>query len=562
MKLHREEKISNVLRRAMLLLVLMIMVCSVYSLISFRAIGKNLTTFYNVEYNTTKDQMEIRKDVQTIIKRMLWALICEEPEVTKTQTSDIQERFVKMDSYVATIATNLSDSAVEQNMISAMNDFKASSMKMLELVEAGDTQGAVRYYESDFLPISEVLADALGATGDLADAAAAQKYEKNLQIQTVSTVLLLIISAFAVLLALALVERLTRRIVRPIEACGERLHLLVSEGDLHTEVPKTDNRDETGKMLADLDRTIAYLHEIVTQISKHLGEIADGDLRSRVDFRYEGDFASLNQSMATIYDSLNDTMIRINQSSAQVSVGAGQVSDGAQSLSQGATEQASTIQELSASLTEVSRQIGQSADNASVARTEVDKVGSEIAESNAQMQHMISAMNDISGKSNEISKIIKTIDDIAFQTNILALNAAVEAARAGSAGKGFAVVADEVRNLAGKSAESAKNTEGLIEETVSAVERGAQMANTTAQSMLGVVDGASAITDLIDRIAVAANEQADSVKQVTAAVSQISSVVQNNAATAEQSAAASEELNAQAQILKEAVGKFKLKNSF
>ncbi|MEG2053959.1 MAG: methyl-accepting chemotaxis protein, partial [Oscillospiraceae bacterium] len=268
----------------------------------------------------------------------------------------------------------------------------------------------------------------------------------------------------------------------------------------------------------------------------------------------------LENSMVKIIVSLSDTLNNIHIASDQVSGGADQVSGGAQALSQGATEQASSIEELSATVAEISSQVKANAENAKSASGLSDEAGAEVEQGNQHMQKMIAAMGDISDTSSQIGKIIKTIDDIAFQTNILALNAAVEAARAGAAGKGFAVVADEVRNLAGKSAEAAKNTTALIESSITAVANGTKIADDTAKSLFIIVDKVREVTDKINEIATASAEQASAVVQVTQGLDQISAVVQTNSATSEESAAASEELSGQAQMLNDMVSKFKLKD--
>lgn len=355
---------------------------------------------------------------------------------------------------------------------------------------------------------------------------------------------------------------LSKSIAAPMEECARRLKLL-AKGDLESPVAEIDAKDETGMLGKATAEIVDTIRGIITDVTEGLGNIGNGNLTADTKHPqlYIGDYKALADGMYLIMERLSETMTQISQASEQVNAGASQVSDGAQALSQGATEQASTVEKLSGTLTETSKKIEQNAVYASDARGEVEKVGKEIAMSNDDMKEMIGAMGQISEKSNEISKIIKTIDDIAFQTNILALNAAVEAARAGAAGKGFAVVADEVRNLASKSAEAAKTTENLIEETVTAVEKGSQIVQETAKSMETVVGGAKSITSVIDQIAVESRTQADAIKQVQVEVEQISDVIQTNAATSEQSAAASEELNAQAQNMKQLVSKFQLRQS-
>lgn len=374
----------------------------------------------------------------------------------------------------------------------------------------------------------------------------------------VYTIILLTLSIVA---ASLLALRLANGIGKPIQLCTERLDKL-AKGDLKSELAQVHTKDET-KALSDATGTIVTtLQGIITDISWGLGEIAAGnlDLDSRHREFYVGDFQPLAEAMYGILEKLNSTMRQINMAAEQVAGGAVQVADGAQVLSRGATEQASSIEELAATINDISGYSENTAEGTLEADGQSQIAGSKVAECDKQMQDMLIAMNDIREKSDEIGKIIKTIEDIAFQTNILALNAAVEAARAGSAGKGFAVVADEVRNLAGKSAEASKNTSALIAGAVQAVENGVGYADQTARSLAEIVEASKAVSDRIGEIASDTKEQAASISQVTIGIEQISGVVQSNSATAEQSAAASEELSGQAEMLKELVGKFRLRN--
>ena len=317
--------------------------------------------------------------------------------------------------------------------------------------------------------------------------------------------------------------------------------------------------DEIGLLAEIFERMIRRLKGYIGEISTILESISDGNLATGTTQDYTGDFTSIKNSLDGILSNLSSTMSQIVESSEHVSNGSRQMAAGSQALSQGAVEQAGAVEELEQSISDISKRVEETAANASQASRKVDAVGSQIFESNQKMHQMIVAMHEINNCSSEIEKIIKTIETIASQTNILALNAAVEAARAGSAGKGFAVVADEVRNLAGKSAEASKNTSALIENTLKAVENGTLIADETAISLSKTVKGVEEVSGIISNISEASSNQASAISQITMGIDQISSVVQTNSATAEESAAASEELSSQSQLMKELVGRFRLK---
>ncbi len=371
---------------------------------------------------------------------------------------------------------------------------------------------------------------------------------------------LLAISVGSLLLIIASVLLVLNKMLRPIGGVVEAAQNIVDGNlDIHLQI---SSGDEIGTLSRAFERMAGNLKAIILDIDRQLNAMGSGDFctLSGEEERYVGDYRGMLDAMTRINQNLTGTLQQISQSADQVSSGSEQVSSGAQALSQGATEQASSVEELAATITEISGQVQHNAESAHEASQKSAQVGRQAQESNQRMQAMLSAMSEISGSSSQIGKIIKTIEDIAFQTNILALNAAVEAARAGAAGKGFAVVADEVRNLASKSAEASKSTAALIAGSLSAVDNGTKIAGQTAQALAGVISGVNAVAETLEKISAASDQQASSISQVTQGIDQISSVVQTNSATAEESAAASEELSGQAQMLKDLVGKFRLRD--
>ena len=412
--------------------------------------------------------------------------------------------------------------------------------------------GGKNYYVS-YDPLYDINNNVVGAYFAGSDATDADnEFASVTAASTITATVLVIVSAIIIFIFSR------KRIIVPIQ----QVTVLADEmenGQLSTTaVDYIFENDEVGSFARKLRYTKKDLSSCINDISGILNSMADGDFTQTPNVGYPGDFETIKNSILKIEDDLGNTLSRMNTSSDEVLEGSNQMAEGSQSLADGTTKQASAIEEISATIAEVSTQIATTAQNAAQAGDLSKQTQDKVNMQDAEIQSMVSAMNEISETSKEIEKIIKTIEDISFQTNILALNAAVEAARAGDAGKGFAVVADEVRNLATKSAEAANSTTSLITAAIDAVGKGSKIALSTAESMKEVKDMSSETAELIAGIAVASQEQNESIKEINAGIEQISQVIQMNSATAEETAASCEELSGQSRLLKDQVARFRV----
>lgn len=539
-----------------------LLIASIVAISMLKQVGDSLNSFYNEQFHTVTQAWTARRAVYAARADMLQALVSQDKNAVQSSLDGAAEEAQNLQNAITQVRKTFDGDMsildqVDKDLVSA----KEVRTQIISAINAGDTSKAYKLLEEQYIPLTDNIRLNIITVSDEATGDAQSAVDRGNKTTSTAVIVMILLIAGGVAIGITFSIVISNSIRKPVAEI-ERAASELSNGKLNS-VITYKSTDELGSLAESMRITINGLSMVIKDQIYLMEEIAGGNFNSHSTCRdmYIGDFAPLLANIREMNNTLSDTLRQIRQSADQVSSGSDQVSTGAQALSQGATEQASAVEELAATINDVSQRIHNSAEYAEEANKKVDLVGSEVEESNRQMVQMTDAMTDINNSSQQISKIIKTIEDIALQTNILALNAAVEAARAGAAGKGFAVVAEEVRNLASKSAEASKNTAALIALSIQAVEHGTGIAQETAEALGRVVEGAREVTSVVNRISQSSVEQADAIAQITQGVDQISSVVQTNSATAEESAAASEELSAQAEVLKDLVDRFKLKDA-
>ncbi len=475
--------------------------------------------------------------------------------------SDAAECIGNLDAAIKELAQvyPLSDTSILTSYTNLANAWEEVAKSISNQVSNGQITEAANSIVRECTPKLTAAADASRIVADALTQAQNDIISVQNRNSTLTIVAIIVAMAIGALIVVRIALIIIRSIVRPVAQVQDALQGF-SEGKLDIPVDYESN-SELGEMCVALRTSQHVLNGVIGDTCHLLEEMGEGnfDVRTKDEALYVGALNSILTSVRAINRGLSDALTQINQSAEQVSAGAEQVSTGAQSLAQGATEQASAVQELSATISEISNNSRKNAENSEKATNHANNASQSLNESSEYMQQMVAAMERISESSSEIGKIIDTIENIAFQTNILALNAAVEAARAGSAGKGFAVVADEVRNLASKSDQAAKATKDLIDRSINSVKDGNEIVQKVSTALQATSERAGLVMMSVQEITKAAEEESESIAQVTEGIDQISSVVQTNSATSEESAAASEELSSQAALMKELLARFKIR---
>ena len=530
------------------------------SIVDLMGMGRQIETFYGGPFIVNNSAGIVNANFEQMQKSVYRAICNSDPEIVAEAIAKAKESALIIEKQLPVIREHfLGDQQIVDRLDAAFTKLKPMREHVLALASENRNAEAADYMEkNNILVIKEAQMElnSLQENGN----ARGEALVGGLRDQQAGAIgRLVILGIVSLTVSLVFGIYITRGITLPVQELEKAAHD-IARGSFSEVQIRYRSKDELGSLAGNMRSMASTLSDVIADETHVLGEMAQGNFAVHASQRerYVGELEQILLSMREINRRLSRTMFQINQSADEVAAGSEQVSVGAQSMAQGATEQAASIEELSGTINEISGQVYRNAQSAQTAGEKTQRVKASADASGQCMHEMLTAMGDISKSSGEIRKIIKSIEDIALQTNILSLNAAVEAARAGAGGKGFSVVANEIRSLANKSAAASKDTAALIESSLKAVEKGTRTAHQTAKALSEVVDGIDHVAELLDHITEASLKQSDAIRQITESVEMISGVIQTNSATAEESAASSEELSSQAQLLNQLVNRFKL----